>query len=192
MTKPIPMLRHPYGKMVYLGRASDDNPAFLLTRDSTSPALRSTPSDQYLTVIVNGLRETWPTLTEAEIITYLADAGAVPRRRAAGRLQDSSQGRAAATPEHATQDAPSHRQRTWLELSSLVAQSAEPRKTVTIVGGGIAGLYCANELAKHKGFEVTVLEAASQFGGRIETVQMGPFQAEFGPMRFELGIQLLV
>ncbi len=69
---------------------------------------------------------------------------------------------------------------------------------VVVVGGGIAGLSCARQLAAQD-YKVVVLEAASRFGGRIETGDLGPppfpgssaHRAEFGPMRFELDIQPL-
>ena len=70
---------------------------------------------------------------------------------------------------------------------------------VIVVGGGIAGLYCARRLAA-RNLDVLVLEAGNRWGGRIETGQMKPapfsgadlHKAEFGPMRFELNIQPLV
>ncbi len=69
---------------------------------------------------------------------------------------------------------------------------------VVVVGGGIAGLSCARQLAA-RDCKVIVLEAANRFGGRIETGGLGPppfpgnapHRAEFGPMRFELDIQPL-
>ena len=69
---------------------------------------------------------------------------------------------------------------------------------VVIVGGGIAGLWCARNLAA-RGCSVTLLEATERFGGRIETGDLSPgafdggepHKAEFGPMRFELDIQPL-
>lgn len=68
-----------------------------------------------------------------------------------------------------------------------------------VVGGGIAGLYCAQTLAV-EGYAVEVLEATGRFGGRCETADFEPgpdggpvpFKAEFGPMRFELDIQPLL
>ena len=45
------------------------------------------------------------------------------------------------------------------------------------------------------GFHVTLLEQDKRLGGRIETVEMPPggeFLAEFGPMRFEPGLQLML
>jgi monoamine oxidase len=70
---------------------------------------------------------------------------------------------------------------------------------VIVVGAGIAGLYCARELAA-RGCTVEVLELTDRWGGRIETGRLTPgkdgqnskpFAAEFGPMRFELEIQPL-
>jgi hypothetical protein len=56
-----------------------------------------------------------------------------------------------------------------------------------IIGGGITGLYTCLELRKQKGPQHTmaVFEATGRFGGRIETVDMDGFLAEYGPMRFE-------
>lgn len=77
--------------------------------------------------------------------------------------------------------------------------SASDGRTVIVVGGGIAGLYCARELAA-RGLTVDVLELTDRFGGRIETGRLEPgqdgpgstpFAAEFGPMRFELELQPL-
>ena len=68
-----------------------------------------------------------------------------------------------------------------------------------VVGAGIAGLYCARELAA-RDCTVEVLELTDRWGGRIETGRLTPgkdgqnsqpFPAEFGPMRFELEIQPL-
>ena len=56
-----------------------------------------------------------------------------------------------------------------------------------IVGGGITGLYTCYKLKQLKGVNHTIslFEGANRFGGRIETVEMGGFLAEYGPMRFE-------
>jgi monoamine oxidase len=71
---------------------------------------------------------------------------------------------------------------------------------VIVVGAGIAGLYCARELAA-RDCTVEVLELTDRWGGRIETGRLKPgkdgenskpFPAEFGPMRFELEIQPLM
>jgi hypothetical protein len=61
---------------------------------------------------------------------------------------------------------------------------------IGIVGGGIAGLYCALKLAD-KAEEVIVYESLDRLGGRIETVNLQGFKAECGPMRFELEIEPL-
>jgi phytoene dehydrogenase-like protein len=64
------------------------------------------------------------------------------------------------------------------------------RLSIGIVGGGIAGLYCAWKLAT-KGHSITLFECLDHFGGRIETRPLGDFKAECGPMRFELALQPL-
>ncbi|MGH7951907.1 MAG: flavin monoamine oxidase family protein [Limisphaerales bacterium] len=48
-----------------------------------------------------------------------------------------------------------------------------------VVGGGIAGLAAARELARN-GIAVTVIEAKNRFGGRIHTIRAGPFPVELG------------
>jgi monoamine oxidase len=50
---------------------------------------------------------------------------------------------------------------------------------VVIIGGGIAGLGAARELARH-GFPVTVLEAKTRLGGRICTFRQGKCPIELG------------
>ncbi|HEU5396978.1 MAG TPA: FAD-dependent oxidoreductase, partial [Verrucomicrobiae bacterium] len=52
-------------------------------------------------------------------------------------------------------------------------------KKVVVIGGGIAGLAAARELARNE-FAVTVLEAKNRFGGRIHTVHDGPIPVELG------------
>lgn len=80
-------------------------------------------------------------------------------------------------------------------------------ETIAIVGGGIAGLFCAYILAR-QGKSVTLFEAAERLGGRIRTLRLDKnnkplnkdqwqrqnleFYAEFGPMRVELDKQLLL
>ena len=56
-----------------------------------------------------------------------------------------------------------------------------------IVGGGVTGLYTCLELYKKKGpdHKMALFESSGRFGGRIETVEMDGFLAEYGPMRFE-------
>jgi hypothetical protein len=59
---------------------------------------------------------------------------------------------------------------------------------IGIVGGGIAGLYCARELLSQR-HSVTLCECLDHLGGRIETQDLHGFKAECGPMRFELKIE---
>ena len=56
-----------------------------------------------------------------------------------------------------------------------------------IVGGGITGLYTCYKLKQLKGVNHTIslFEGTNRFGGRIETLEMSGFLAEYGPMRFE-------
>ena len=50
----------------------------------------------------------------------------------------------------------------FLELPRYLSQ----QKTVTVIGGGLAGLSCAYELSQ-RGFHVTLLEKSPQLGGKI-------------------------
>jgi Flavin containing amine oxidoreductase len=59
---------------------------------------------------------------------------------------------------------------------------------IAIVGGGIAGLFCALKLSEQR-HEVTIYESLDHVGGRIETVDLDGFKAECGPMRFEIDIE---
>jgi monoamine oxidase len=52
--------------------------------------------------------------------------------------------------------------------SSQGGQSAGAKKTVLVIGGGIAGLSCAYELMR-RGHNVTVLEASGRTGGHVRT-----------------------
>ncbi|HWR24886.1 MAG TPA: FAD-dependent oxidoreductase [Methanosarcina sp.] len=63
-----------------------------------------------------------------------------------------------------------------------------------IVGGGITGLYTCYKLRQLKGINhsISLFEGTNRFGGRIETVEMGGFLAEYGPMRFEKMAQPLL
>ncbi len=62
-----------------------------------------------------------------------------------------------------------------------------------VVGAGITGLYCAWRLAQRDArHKVGLFEASDRFGGRIETVDMDGFLAEYGPMRFEKRRQRLL
>ena len=57
------------------------------------------------------------------------------------------------------------------------------RKTVAVVGGGLAGLASAYELSQ-RGFEVTLLEKAPQLGGKIASWDI---KVEGEPLRMEHG-----
>lgn len=61
-------------------------------------------------------------------------------------------------------------------------------KKITIIGGGIAGLAAAyrlqEEISAGTELEVTVLEAANQFGGKIATERSDGFVIERGPDSF--------
>ncbi len=57
---------------------------------------------------------------------------------------------------------------------------------IVIVGAGISGLYCSWKLLKKDpNIKITLLERSNRIGGRIESVKLNGFFAEFGPMRFE-------
>ncbi len=60
---------------------------------------------------------------------------------------------------------------------------------IVIVGGGIAGLYCCLQADPHK--RIALFESTSRIGGRIETVSMEGFNAEYGAMRFDPSKQLM-
>ena len=85
---------------------------------------------------------------------------------------------------------------------------AQQETRVAIVGGGIAGLFCARVLGEQQGYQVDLFETASRLGGKIRTVRLDKnnqelagtewtndklnFYVEFGPMRLELDKQLLL
>ncbi len=58
-----------------------------------------------------------------------------------------------------------------------------PEYDLAIVGGGIAGLYCC--LRAHPDKKVALFEGTHRIGGKIETVSMAGFNAEYGAMRFD-------
>jgi phytoene dehydrogenase-like protein len=78
----------------------------------------------------------------------------------------------------------------FLQLFQRKGDMMSDRRSIGIVGGGIAGLYCAWKLASN-GYRVTLFERLHRLGGRIETFDLDGFKAECGPMRFELAIQPL-
>lgn len=53
------------------------------------------------------------------------------------------------------------------------------KKSVIIIGGGIAGLGAANELVRC-GIDIVLLEAKRRFGGRIHTLKQGSIPIELG------------
>ena len=61
---------------------------------------------------------------------------------------------------------------------------------LAVVGGGIAGLYCC--LHAPAGMKIALFEATERVGGKIETVAMEGFQAEYGAMRFDPDHQPMV
>lgn len=62
------------------------------------------------------------------------------------------------------------------------------KNIIAIVGGGVSGLYSAWKLGL-AGNQVVLFEASERFGGRMETINMEGFVAEYGPMRFEPTLQ---
>jgi monoamine oxidase len=65
-----------------------------------------------------------------------------------------------------------------------------PQYDLAIVGGGIAGLYCC--LRAHPDKKVALFEGTHRIGGKIETVDMAGFKAEYGAMRFDPVRQVMV
>ncbi len=58
------------------------------------------------------------------------------------------------------------------------------RRGVVVVGGGVAGLATAYDLAKAGGVDVTLLEAAPRLGGKVLSDRVGDFVFEGGPDSF--------
>ena len=63
--------------------------------------------------------------------------------------------------------------------------SAQPRRRIAIIGGGVAGLTAAYELSKLSGednsIHVSLYESSPRLGGIIETIREGGFVIEGGP-----------
>jgi len=59
----------------------------------------------------------------------------------------------------------------------------EPAYDLAVVGGGAAGLYCA--MHADRDWKVALFEGSHRFGGKLETVSMHGFDAEYGAMRFD-------
>lgn len=53
------------------------------------------------------------------------------------------------------------------------------KRTVIVIGGGIAGVAAAYELRKH-GCEVTILEGGDRLGGRVHSKKIGGVTSEMG------------
>ncbi len=56
---------------------------------------------------------------------------------------------------------------------------SDPTKEIIIIGAGISGLAAAKTLI-NAGYKVIVLEASDRYGGRIKTVDVGGYKADFG------------
>lgn len=55
---------------------------------------------------------------------------------------------------------------------------------VVVIGGGIAGLAAAHELADRPGIEVTVVESSDRLGGKLHTEPFGALALDTGPDAF--------
>ena len=55
---------------------------------------------------------------------------------------------------------------------------------IVVVGGGIAGLAAAHELADRDGVEVTVLEASDDLGGKVRTAPFAGLDLDCAPDAF--------
>ena len=53
------------------------------------------------------------------------------------------------------------------------------KKDILVIGAGIAGLAAAKTL-KNAGHNITILEASDRYGGRIQTMEMQGYSADFG------------
>ncbi|MEC4747335.1 FAD-dependent oxidoreductase [Methylomicrobium sp. Wu6] len=58
-----------------------------------------------------------------------------------------------------------------------------PEFDVVVVGGGVAGLYCAMHAPND--WSVALFEGSHRFGGKLETFSLHGFDAEYGAMRFD-------
>ncbi len=58
------------------------------------------------------------------------------------------------------------------------------RKKIVVVGGGITGLSTAYFLQQFNKFDITIVEASKEFGGKIKTINEDGFIIEAGPDSF--------
>jgi len=58
-----------------------------------------------------------------------------------------------------------------------------PEYDLAVVGGGVAGLYCGMHAPQD--WNVALFEGSHRLGGKLETVSMLGFDAEYGAMRFD-------
>lgn len=63
-------------------------------------------------------------------------------------------------------------------------QDFKQKKTVIVMGAGLAGLTAACELTKKKAYEVIVFEKERQVGGLAKTIKVGNFRFDTGPHRW--------
>ncbi|HVN23389.1 MAG TPA: FAD-dependent oxidoreductase [Syntrophorhabdales bacterium] len=81
-----------------------------------------------------------------------------------------------------------------MDTRQELARKMTLKVDTAIIGGGITGLYTCLQLWKQKGpaHRMALFESSNRLGGRIETVEMDGFLAEYGPMRFEKRAQPLL
>jgi monoamine oxidase len=80
-----------------------------------------------------------------------------------------------------------------LKIVACEEQMEDPGKwkfDIAVIGGGIAGLYCC--LHALQGRSIALFEATERIGGKVETVEMEGFTAEYGAMRFDPERQPLI
>jgi phytoene dehydrogenase-like protein len=61
----------------------------------------------------------------------------------------------------------------------MVKGENDSRYNVIVIGAGFAGLGAAKE-ALNQGLTVKVIEARNRLGGRVESVDMGPYKVDMG------------
>jgi len=63
--------------------------------------------------------------------------------------------------------------------------------SVAVLGGGVAGVVTANELSRHGGFSVHIIEKEQQLGGLQRSISLGGVQYDIGAFVFDRTHQLL-